>query len=452
MSSNSTPKRKSAKTSPSASSPKTTPLEGAGAPRAVAETRPETRQPAKLHVSEAGSGSRAGASGHEKAAKPGSLSSERLLDPPGVALIEPRRTRPLPAPLPLADRMAARPAHASPTQAPGALSAIDSPAPAAQEASDAADEVSETSRARRANPQPRIPQRLSAPLPGRDPQLPDPDPVEPVPGADLVPLHVSKLRKLDPSPARRSDGAVLHSSPRPLPWSAKAAGPNLAERLAMNLAASEAGLDAHTAPAASPVVDAGLPAPVAESIAPQATFAAVRHEPALDAPSPRLVTALAVEEIEPAPIPVAPLARRAPERQAPARPQAPAGPGAMVTARNALVGFALAFVEQSHLHVLGPVAHVWHHKGEFLSALLHIFAPLALALMLANSNTYTQAIFMEGGWRQNLFKLVWLYLICLFMWTILYIAGARLFHSLWGDWKGWERVGRGFMSPNNRDE
>lgn len=428
------PKRKTAKSTATSTLPqKAVPSAPTSVPLFV-----DTRSRAKIQVNEAGSRP---STSRKKTVHAGSLSSERLLDPPGVVLIEPRKARPLATPVPLAARLPS--GTKSPAPEPRAAEL-----PKETVSPEVHESVSETSRARRAQPQTRIPQRLFAPLPESDvpsfeisfdePQDESKD--EPV----RSPLRVSKLRKADTDTTPSPELAALPTSLKAMHWTPPGSAPNLAERLAINLAARDApaGVAAALAEASSselpptPKAPEILTPPVAEfyeqrterQVPPQA------YEPALKNTAPPE------------------LIRRAPERLAPTPVLTPRGPSPLVTARNALIGFALSFIEQTHTHVFGPVGHVWRHKGEFLSALLHIFAPLALALSLAYLNTYTQAIFLEGGWRQNLFKLVWLYMICLFMWTIIYIAVARLSHSLWGDWKGWERVGRGFMSPNNRDE
>lgn len=121
----------------------------------------------------------------------------------------------------------------------------------------------------------------------------------------------------------------------------------------------------------------------------------------------------------------------------------------VVAARNVMLGFALAYIEQFERHIGGPLMTLWTHKGAFVSGFFHVMMPLLLAYLCSHWTPETQAFFLEGGAMSNLGKLSWLYVVSGFLWTLLFMLASRLFLSFKQDGARFERIGRGFLSPHN---
>jgi len=121
----------------------------------------------------------------------------------------------------------------------------------------------------------------------------------------------------------------------------------------------------------------------------------------------------------------------------------------VLAARNVMLGFALAYVEQFERHIGGPLMTLWTHKGSFISGFFHVMMPLLLAYLCSHWTPETQAFFLEGGYMSNLGKLSWLYVVSGFLWTLLFMLASRLFISFKHDSARFERIGRGFLSPHN---
>lgn len=121
----------------------------------------------------------------------------------------------------------------------------------------------------------------------------------------------------------------------------------------------------------------------------------------------------------------------------------------VIAARNVMLGFALAYVEQFERHIGGPLMTLWTHKGSFISGFFHVMMPLLMAYLCSHWTPETQAFFLEGGYMSNLGKLSWLYVVSGFLWTLLFMLASRLFFSFKQDGARFERIGRGFLSPHN---
>lgn len=356
---------------------------------------------------------RPSASKAKKAAAAPTHASLSLIDPPGVAPINARKVRPVPALLPSvrAARLLdpADEAQASPTDEPTPLHAIHlNPEAVSLEAF--------LSRLAPQHPARSSVNTLSSPIQRR---APAPSPRGKPAAEPASQREDDVFAPSSPLFATQASTTKLHRPIDPATVSSQAprsSGQTLAERLEMSKLAREAEANAMAdpvrlhAPAAAPIA---LPLP---ATLPRPTMA----EPA------------------------GPLALA---------PDAPtSSSGSIVAARDTLVGVALAYVDDFQLHIGGPVASLWRHKASIAAAMVHVFIPLLMAYGFSHWNPSMQAIFLEGGLLANLGKLCWLFIISAFGWTLTYIIGARMLQSLKFDWGRFERIGRGFMSSHRHDE
>lgn len=157
--------------------------------------------------------------------------------------------------------------------------------------------------------------------------------------------------------------------------------------------------------------------------------------------------------------PKAPTARKGPtpaprktkgKAASPKAPRAQSSNGAM-EARNAMLGLALAYVDRASAQIGAPISFLLSNLGLLLIGLAHLATPLALTAAIATLSPAMRFTFLEGGALSNIGKLLWLYVICAFLWSLTYMGAARLGRALRGDLTRFERIGRGVFSPNSKE-
>lgn len=133
-----------------------------------------------------------------------------------------------------------------------------------------------------------------------------------------------------------------------------------------------------------------------------------------------------------------------------ARPPAPRQPKPSFAARIGarLSKGAYSYMEHFEGEILGPMIWLWRSKGIIAGAMAHVFIPLFMAYMCAQNAAVRAVFFGEpvGSMSPlvaNLGGICMLFVICGFLWTLIYMAGRRLLSAFKIDFIGLERLGRG---------
>ena len=118
---------------------------------------------------------------------------------------------------------------------------------------------------------------------------------------------------------------------------------------------------------------------------------------------------------------------------------------------KAMVGMALLYAARFEEHVWGPIRFLGKHCLPVAFALLHLCMPFAIAWLAAGANEEMRQTFLAGGVFANLGKLVWLFVASVFVWSLAWIGLNRAWRALRDDVSQYERIGRGFFSPNSEE-
>ena len=118
---------------------------------------------------------------------------------------------------------------------------------------------------------------------------------------------------------------------------------------------------------------------------------------------------------------------------------------------KAMVGMALLYASRFEEHVWGPIRFLGKHCLPVAFALLHLCMPFAFAWLAADANETMRQTFLAGGALANLGKLVWLFVASVFVWSLAWIGLNRAWRALRDDVSQYERIGRGFFSPNSKE-
>ena len=167
-----------------------------------------------------------------------------------------------------------------------------------------------------------------------------------------------------------------------------------------------------------------------------------------------------------APVTQAPVKQQAPLTQAPVKPAYKIKPSAHTSSKrtidkqtvtresfefktsNAILGVGISYMDQFEAHISGPLSSLWKNRISLFSGTLHIFIPLLMAYAFAHWNLTTQVLFLEGTFLTRLFTICWLFVVCGFIWTLIFIAGTRVFRSLSQDLHRFEKKGRGHLDKD----
>lgn len=133
-----------------------------------------------------------------------------------------------------------------------------------------------------------------------------------------------------------------------------------------------------------------------------------------------------------------------------ARPPAPRQPTPSIASRIGarLSKGAYSYMEHFEGEILGPMIWLWRSKAIIAGAMAHVLIPLLMAYMCAQNSAVKAVFFGEpvGSMSPlvaNLGGICMLFVICGFLWTLIYMAGRRLISAFKIDFVGLERLGRG---------
>lgn len=115
-------------------------------------------------------------------------------------------------------------------------------------------------------------------------------------------------------------------------------------------------------------------------------------------------------------------------------------------------GFFWGYMFEVEKSIFNPVSFFVKNTSSLLLALAHIFIPIIMGFMLVNHNIQSYNFFTSGSSFVVGVKMVWLWSVCFFSWSVLFMIAGRTISALQSDATDFQRIGQGFFSPMNWNE
>lgn len=102
--------------------------------------------------------------------------------------------------------------------------------------------------------------------------------------------------------------------------------------------------------------------------------------------------------------------------------------------------------------MFNPVSFFLKSSSSLVLAFAHIFVPIIMGFVLVNHNIQSYSFFTSGSAFVVGVKMVWLWSVCFFSWSVLFMIAGRTIDALKSDATDFQRIGQGFFSPMNWNE